>query len=59
MRELNVNELQEVSGGPLPVGAALIVVQVGRVAAKAAKNKKVQETVGIAVGTVVGWFISD
>mgnify|MGYP000288916176 CR=1 FL=1 len=59
MRELNVNEIQEVNGGLLPVGAAIVIVRVGQVAAKVAKNKKVQEAAGIAVGTVVGWFVTD
>lgn len=58
MRELNVNEIKEVNGGN-PLVVAIVVVKVGQQLLKVAKNKKVQETVGIAVGVVVGWFVTD
>lgn len=58
MRELNVNEVEDVNGGvPLPV--VLVAVRLGQLAVRAAKNKKVQDTVGIAVGAVAGWFATD
>lgn len=58
MRELNVNEINEVSGGN-PVVVAIVAVKVGQQAVKLAKNKKVQEAVGVAIGVVAGWFATD
>lgn len=59
MRELSINEVQEVNGGALPVGTAILVVRAGQMAVKAAKNKKVREAVGVAVGAVAAWFAND
>lgn len=55
MRELNVNEIEEVNGGN-PVIAAIVAIQVGKLLVKAAKSKKVQAVVASAIGGVVGWF---
>jgi len=60
MRELNVNEIQDVNGGffinPITV---MIAVRVGGMAVRAARSRAVQEAVGVTVGAVAGWFVTD
>ncbi|GLX81705.1 class IIb bacteriocin, lactobin A/cerein 7B family [Thalassotalea eurytherma] len=59
MRELSINEVKEVNGGVLPVAAVILIVRAGQLATKVAKNKKVQEAAGIAIGAVASWFVQD
>ena len=60
MRELNVNEIEDVNGGIIinPI-TVMIAVRVGGMAVKAAKSKQFRQAVGVAVGTVAGWFLTE
>jgi lactobin A/cerein 7B family class IIb bacteriocin len=59
MKELSLNEVESVSGGILPLAAAIAVAVARKVAIKQVRKYATKKNAAIAAGAAAGWAAED